>query len=475
MTSPAELDPGLRAALAPGLHGLVPDLAQLLGDVETGQLTEQQARARLTEPANVQLMRMLLEAGWAPPVTVGSIVNSTGVAVGPNARVTFEGPGYPLPDYRSEVDNRLAYYRETFIGREALLAELMQPPAPTPYTVVTAPAGFGKSALAARLVDHWEAGTWPGPRPRLVYFFARQENAEHTPVFFLQRVNAQLVTLLGYSGGVPGDLELLRSQFSHLWSRALEPASPGQPLVLLVDGLDEMAPGDVTIASLLPDRVPGARVIVTSRPNPDPRTLVRSMHPLRRAAVKTLAAFTLAEVEQLLTRSGLEPARAGAVAPQVLELTKGEPLYARFLALEIGPAGEIPPRLLAEPPADVREYFDYELDALWKTAGGELAREVLGMLVAARAGLTAGELASLLDRQPYELAPVLQAIQRYLIGADRRELMHRELRRAVAGKYSSEQLEAYGQQLLAWCASFAQAGWPAATPVYVLQHYAPHL
>src|SRR5579859_327757 len=373
MLSQAELTTELRAALAPSLQGLAPDLARVLSDVSSGALTPAQVRARLSEPTTAELLRIVMAQAGPAPISVGNILNSNNVAIGNNARVVFQGPGYPRPNYRSEIDARLRYYGQVFLGREPLLAELMQPMAPAPYSLVLAPAGFGKSALAARLVQHAGAGTWPAPAPSLIYFFTRQDTAENKPGFYLQRVNAQLLTTLGYEGGVPSDLDMLRSQFSQLWSRAADQASATRPLVLLVDGLDEMAAGEVSIVSLLPDYLlPNVRVIATSRPNPDPRTLTAPGHPLRSAVVHPLAGFTQAEVTQLLGRAGLPSSQAAGLAPGVLELTRGEPLYVRALAPEVAKAGAIPPALLDKPPAGVREYFQRQLDLLWGSVKGNL-------------------------------------------------------------------------------------------------------
>jgi NACHT domain len=481
MPSQAELTTDLRAALAPSLQVLVPDLARVLSDVSSGVLTPAQVRARLSEPTTAELLRIVMAQAAPSSISVGNILNSNNVAIGNNFRAVFQGPGYPRPNYRSELDARLRYYGQVFLGREWLLAKLMQPKAPppnaaVPYSLVLAPAGFGKSALAARLVQHAEAGTWPAPSPRLIYFFTRQDTAENKPAFYLQRVNAQLLNLLGYEGGVPSDLDMVRGQFSQLWSSAADQASAASPLVLLVDGLDEMAPGEVTLISLLPDYLPpNVRVIVTSRPNPDPRTLAVPGHPLRAAEEYPLQGFTVAEVQQLLVGAGLSAGEAAVLAPGVLQLTRGEPLFVRALAPEVAQAGAIPPALLDKPPAGVRVYFQRQLDLLWGSAKGNLARDVLGVLVVARAGLSQADLAGILGREPYEVEEVIGLIQRFLIGSERYELMHLELRKAVQEKFSAAPRAGYCQRLLGWCASYARQGWPAAAPAYVLQQYARHL
>jgi hypothetical protein len=98
--------------------------------------------------------------------------------------------------------------------------------------------------------------------------------------------------LLNLPGGVPPDLPSLRSQFSQLWAQALKLAGPEQPCLLLLDGLDEQAPGDVTIAHLLPANLaPYVHIVVTSRPNPEP--LQQTAWSIRFARPASCASKTL--------------------------------------------------------------------------------------------------------------------------------------------------------------------------------------
>jgi len=277
------LETDLRTSLPPELAVLAPELARTLQTVALGQVSVEQARFLLSQPTTLAILREMLAtpgaaspaAGAASPaaITVGDIYNSHGVAIGPNARVVYQGPGYPRPDYRSEIAHRLTHLQGTFVGRGALLTDLTAAPH-AGYTVLSAPAGYGKSAVAAQLVARHDAGEWP---VTLCFVFLRQETGENTPVFFLQRLNAQLLTVLGLEGGVPGDLEALRGQFSALWARLLETVTG--PVAILVDGLDEMAPGAISVATVLPDRLaPNVQVLVTSRPSPDPH-LARAQIP----------------------------------------------------------------------------------------------------------------------------------------------------------------------------------------------------
>jgi len=478
MTTQDVLDAGLRASLPAPLHILVPDIARLLADVESGALPPEQARARLADPTLLHILRNLIDPLSSISIQVGNIVNSSGIAIGPNARVTYQGPGYPRPNYRSEIASRLSFYGTVFVGRESLLTEIMQPAIPAPaYSLILAPAGFGKSALSAQLVHRWEQSAWPDPRPALLYFFTRQETAENTLIFFLQRINAQLLNLLPqFEGGVPNELESLRSQFSQLWTVAVNRVNAASPLVLVVDGLDEMASGDVTIASLLPDFLPPyVRMIVTSRLNPDPRTLVPVGHPLRSAAPLKLDAFVLSEIEQLLKLGGLAPSSVAALAPKVLDLTRGEPLFARFVSQEVVQAGRIPDHLAKQRPQAIRDYFKLQLDLVTKSASGGLARDVLGLLVVARAGLSRADVAAILESEPLDIKLVIEQIKRFLLGEERFELMHLELRQAIAAEYSDQRLGHYRQLLLDWCARYGKSGWPDNAPIYVVEQYAKHL
>ncbi len=471
MPNSLTLEADLAASLPPELATLAPDLARTLETVASGRVTVEQARQLLSQPTTLAILREMLQTPAAPAaITVGDIYHSQGVAIGPNARVIYQGPGYPRPDYPSEVAARLAHLQNTFVGRAALLADLTAPGA-AGYTVVTAPAGYGKSALAAQLVARAARGDWP---VQLVYVFLRQETGEHTPNYFLQRLNAQLLTLLRLEGGVPGDLEALRSQFGALWARWLEEARG--PAALLVDGLDEMAPGTVTAATCLPDRLaPGFQVIVTSRPNPDPATVVPAGHPLGTGRRRAVPAFNRADLVQLLERQGAAAALAQSLADEVLALSQGEPLLARFIGEEAVAAGAVPATLRAAAPQGVRDYFARQVTALLAADDHALTRDVLGALTVARGGLTRHDLAALLEAEPVDVGRVLRPLQRFLLGQPRLELMHLELREALRDEFSPKHLRASAGRIVRWCAAQAAAGWPADTPLYVLEHYARHL
>jgi hypothetical protein len=421
-------------------------------------------------------------------IQVGDIQDSQAVAIGTGARAEvthinqniYQGPAYPRPDYRSEIAGMLSFYTRTFVGREAEALELARfaAQAAPGYLLVEALPGYGKSALMAHLIQRHEDKRWEGgPAPDLLYFFIRQQAKRNTPVDFLQALNAQLLELLAQPGGVPPDLTSLRAQFNQLWVPAVKAAGAARPLLLAVDGLDEMAPGEATIAGELPQFLgPYVHVVVTSRPNPEPLQQVDLAHPFKQADVLRLYALDEANIRALLAGYGASQAVAAALAPRVTAATKGEPLFARFVCQEVAAQGEAAlARLEKDPPDDVEAYFRQQFDQLDDLAEGDLTWDILRLLVVALGGMSLDEIAGALGVGKHQTRKAVEPIRRFLLGDDRLELMHLQLRKVVAEDVSAaEQKESLGK-LLAWCRSYREQGWPDETPAYVLTHYGAHL
>jgi hypothetical protein len=402
-------------------------------------------------------------------------------------------------DYSQETADIRQYYNERFIGREKEHEAVFEfarggGKYGGAYLLVEAPGGIGKSAFMASLVQRAEEDNWDGPVPNVVYFFVRQQGGRNTPEAFLQAVNGQLLVHLGIAGGTPAALFELRAQFSQLWAAVEMAASADAPLLVLVDGLDEMARArgdiDVTIADLLPTPINHAiRVAVSSRPNPPARDQVRREHPLASAAVLTLSTFDIAGVQRLLESviaarasqthpdlATMLPEALAAPAHRVLNLTRGEPLFARFVCDELVRGGLTKLAALEQkPPADAEDYFLRELKALRKSAEGEVAWQVLGLLGVSRGGLTREDLAGIAKKPPRLMDPALASIERYTLGDRRLELMHARLRELVVKEFTTEERVALTESILAWCGSYGEQGWPAETPDYVLEQYAAHL
>jgi tetratricopeptide (TPR) repeat protein len=273
---------------------------------------------------------------------------------------------------------------------------------------------------------------------------------------------------------VPPELEAQRIQLLDLWAEANRAACAEQPLLLVVDGMDEMALGAVTIADLLPTELgPYVHVLVSSRPNPVPMQQVWPEHPLRAAVVLPLHELESVEMSALLVRQGSAPEVALALADRMVEVTGGEPLLSRFVAQDVAAGGEdMLERLERDPPAGVRDYFLRQFSQLDARAAGRTAWDVLGLLLVARGGMALEDLAAVLDMPVRNVNHAIEPIRRFLLGNDRLELMHDEFRVVLTANFSPRERAEYRRRLRHWSASFGAAGWPDDTPDYVLDSYA---
>ncbi|MET8999757.1 hypothetical protein [Amycolatopsis sp. NPDC004169] len=314
---------------------------------------------------------------------------------------------------------------DTLVGRETELAELKRfclaaDPA-SPYAWWRADAWSGKTALMASFALDPPEGV------RLVPFFVRAPDAEADGrAGFLTEVDLQLAEVLGIplpenagASGFPGLLDAAAEVTERL----------GHRLILIVDGLDEDRgagenDGAGSIAALLPRRpTHGMRVIVTGRPNPGIPPALHPDHPLRDPAI----------VRELVSSSAASAAE--------LEM-KG----------------------------DLDRLLDGEAEA----------RDVLGLLVAARGGLSRDDLVELVGRQADSVHRILDSVEgrafsrrraRWNFGPEVYVLAHEGLQARAVGRFGSDGLQAYRDRLMAWADEYRDRGWPASTPQFLLLGY----
>ncbi|GHG14447.1 MULTISPECIES: tetratricopeptide repeat protein [Amycolatopsis] len=330
------------------------------------------------------------------------------------------GSGSPLRTrYRKQVE-RIAPVE--LLDREAELAELASfctEGHEGRYIWWRADAWAGKSALMSWFVLH------PPPGVRLVSFFvtARLAGQNHR-IAFIDAVLEQLAAILGRS--LP---HTDSTREYHLLSMLDEAAETclrhNERLVLLVDGVDEdrgvsTDPDDYSIAGLLPV-VPnhGLRVVVAGRYNPPIPDDVPDNHPLR------------------------------------------DPSIVRPLATS--PAATV-----------IRGEAERELRRLLAGCGQDL----VGLLVAARGGLTAGDLAELTGRHVREIQDELDTVvgrsfswrpgrwrdtPSYL-------LAHEELYE-IALDFLAPSIAGFRARLHTWFDGYQARRWPADTPEYLLRSY----
>ena len=314
--------------------------------------------------------------------------------------------------------------------RDAELAELarfcLDPGGPS-YVWWQAGPWAGKSALLSTFVLHPPAEV--ASRVTLVSFFVTARRyAQDTARAFSDVMVRELAALTGQPEP-PALPEAVRDGYLlELMSQAAAKChDDGGRLVLVVDGLDEdrgvtTGPAAHSIAGLLPAGPPsGMRVIVSGRPSPPVPDDVPDWHPLRDPAI-------------------IRPLRPSPHAH------------------------------------DVRRLSRRELHGLLH--GTTADRDILGLLAAARGGLSAADLAGLAAIPLWEVEDItrtaagrtLQARPGLYAGPEVYLLAHEELQ-AAAVAYLGDGLGAYRDRLHAWAGGYRARNWPPDTPEYLLAGY----
>lgn len=312
--------------------------------------------------------------------------------------------------------------------RNAELAELADfctaPEGESRYVWWQADAWSGKSALLSTFTLN------PPPGVRLVSFFITgSEPYQADRRAFVDNILEQLCALLGIP--LPRLTESTRE--SHMLGLLGEAArryrDSDERFALVVDGLDEDrgldgTPDAHSVAALLPVTPPaGMRVIVSGRPNPPIPRDVPDHHPLR------------------------------------------EPEVIRVLA----PSPEA---------AAVRDAMERDLKRLF--AGSPAEQDLLGLVVAAGAGLTTPDLAELIGISEWQIEDQLctaagrsftrRPSERPDQSPDVHLLAHGELV-VTARSMLGSRLAHYQERLHAWADGYAIRHWPRDTPSYLLRGY----
>ncbi|MFC5670592.1 hypothetical protein [Streptomyces incanus] len=297
-------------------------------------------------------------------------------------------------------------------------------PGASAYMWWQAPPWAGKSALVSDFaVRHRPDGV------EVVSCFITDRLGRNDRQTFLETVMRQLALVARRDAGAVGSRP---EDFPSLCRAAAEACQGrGRRLVLIVDGLDEdqgAVSGGLSIAALLP-RVPpaGMRVVVTGRPSPPVPDDVPPDHPLRaRDVIRTLVPWSHAT---------------------------GISTFAR---------------------RELRRLLDDE----------EVGVPLLGLLVAARGGLTAADLATLVGVRPFRVDRLLRGITgRSFIPGNHGQvgvpdsptalhvhaLGHEELRQEALTSLGD--VTGFERQLHAWADGYRAREWPSDTPSYLLYDY----
>ncbi|WP_277315663.1 AAA family ATPase [Sphingomonas sp. AOB5] len=376
------------------------------------------------------------------------------------------------------VTNRLTYF---FVGRSSDLAAIdkfvndRMAGDERGLMVITAPPGFGKSALAAQWCTQAETKS----HRRIAKHFCALAAGE--PTTSLPNIYANLSQQLAETHGMPlaepGTFDLLVD----LLSRS---APPGVELVLWLDGVDEAAE---KISCFLP-RLLGERVcvIISARATEDAVPdylepwLTEEMALAHRRTRYSLAKLSLHDVHDLV--EGLF-ARNELKAPPTLGrdiffISEGYALLARNVAetaLEAVRAGE--PIDLGVAPLSLTSYADRELRRLEALEEWPRLHALFALLAIAREAVSIDDLPFLVGER-FFLAAFPRQLARWLsiVASPRRErptllsFAHPLLREMF-----SRALGYQIQEASARTCQFAATLPPAQWPVYALRHLPTHL
>ncbi|WP_165975486.1 serine protease [Actinomadura rubrisoli] len=347
-------------------------------------------------------------------------------------------------DYASRIENFLVEYLgrpghpTPFGGRDAQLAELtawLRAPDATPYALVAAEAGRGKSALLVR----WSQEVLRQQLATVIVIpVSIRFNTGHAAVVF----SALATRLAQVHGESLSSAELSAEQWKEVCAGYLRRPPPGdRPLLVVVDGLDE-----ATDWQAGPDLFPavparGVRVLASARylaGDVDARGwLDRLNWPPPLAIGMALPPMDREGVAQVLTEMGDPLAHLACkvdVVSELFRLSEGDPLLIRLYVEALLPYGEraaaIRPDELPAIDRGLGGYFQrwwLEQERLWDEQGRNSSRErrdlqdVLNALSSSLGPLSLDDLAELLP-EPMPglvLGSLTRDVGRFVIGDGR--------------------------------------------------------
>jgi tetratricopeptide (TPR) repeat protein len=360
-----------------------------------------------------------------------------------------------------------------FGGRRRVLTEIanyVQDPQGG-YLVITAPPGFGKTALMASLVKST-------PEAIAYHFF--------TPLYgddcldetsFLSNVVQQMAEWHGYKDELPDRPNELRSLYQSFIREPL-----GSTQILVLDGLDEVTGWKLSpyLSRELPEKL---KIILTIR-DVGQNWMEEYSLQIKQVRHLPLDGLEKEDVADILQAAGQRTktfADNPALLAQVTRVASyrpdeslgADPFYVRLLAEDIA-AGVITRENLSSQPKGLENYLKKWWEQVKQMAGDQPAKDLFGTLTVAlgpifRADLEAINPSLIDDWSEDRFDEVLKNVRRFIAGNDKQgyALAHPRLTNYMRTRIKTR---SYTDKVLGYCAKWQQHRSP-----YVLRHYVEHL
>ncbi len=256
-----------------------------------------------------------------------------------------------------------------FGGRQAQLEELdaWLQDGRSPYGLLAAPAGRGKSALQAQ----WSQSLLERRRGRPIFIPISLRFNIHTPELVYRALALRLASLhhetlppFDHFASAEQGLEVCRAYLERT-------PPPGLPAVVILDGLDELAAEPEGLAALFP-RQPGLKVLASARQlsgDRDEQGWIRRLEWQRRAHSFYLPLLTRAGLDEVLRAMGDPLSRLPeqeALTAELFRLTQGDPLLVRLYVEALQEEGEGVSGLRPEDLPSIKRGLDGYMERWWK-------------------------------------------------------------------------------------------------------------
>ena len=281
----------------------------------------------------------------------------------------------------------------SFLGRREVLATIMdylEGDSPHPFAI-SGPMGSGKTALLAKSVKIFRSRR---PQATIVTRFLGATSASSLGATLMEGICRQLGAEIAPTSGF--------SELIQVFVQRLAKASLDEPIILLIDALDQLAPSDpANLLAWIPSRLPPyVRLVVSTQcPSNALKTLEKRLPSNHLTRLSPLTPDEICEVLALWFKGAgrtLPEAQWQAIAE--VSPSRGLPLYLKLAFEEARhwPSFSLPSALPRDIPGLIKNLFirlardDHH--------GHVLVSRSLGYLSAARYGLSEDELLEILSQ-----------------------------------------------------------------------------